>query len=83
MLALVLGEGVFWGVLAGVGSNPAAAAADARLVFLAPKPSTAAAVAVLSTVKDPDARRVESMAGIRFFGGDVDGVMLRELLAER
>lgn len=88
MLALVLGEGVFCGVLAGVGSNPAAPATDARLVRvsvgLAPKFNTAAAVAVLFEVRLPDARRVtESMPGIRFFSGDVGEVMLEAVLAER
>lgn len=71
------------GVLAGVGSIPTArgAAEEDDVVALVgfgckvgPIPRRSAALAVPSAVRVPEALRTESMAGMRFFRGDVAGV---------
>jgi hypothetical protein len=64
--------GAFLGVLAGVGSMPPpreTVVGPRRWWSILSRPRAAAASAVLSAVKAPDARRTESAAGTRFFCG--------------
>lgn len=66
----------FRGVLVGVRSMLAedeAVAFDVEGSDLGFRPKAAAALAVPSAVKGPDARRTESAAGWRFFLGDISG----------
>lgn len=77
--ASVFSSGCLRGVLAGVGSM-ALVVREAEVLLadlccdVGPIPRKSAAWAVLSAVKEPDARRIESMAGARFFMGDAEGV---------
>lgn len=80
-LASVTPSGCLRGVLAGVGSIPVVREAEEDVEATAgfccelePIPRRSAAFAVPSAVKAPEALRTESMAGMRFFRGEVAGV---------